>query len=81
MKTIQKLTIMISKQILRKRLGVAIGKSISPKEFSWFFGRYCEKVNLPDLKNAKQLTYEEVEGFSRYAGYDLKYPIPIPFLT
>ena len=72
---------MISKQVLRKRLGLAIGKIISPKEFSWFFGRYCEVAGLPALKNTKQLTYDEVEGFSRYAGYDLKYPIPLPLLT
>jgi len=71
---------MLSKQLLRKRLGSAIGKEISPKAFSWFFSRYCEVSGMSSLKNSKQLTEEEVIGFSRYAGYDLRYPIPLPML-
>jgi hypothetical protein len=73
---------MTSKAVLRKRLGVAIGKSISPKEFSWFFERFCEKnpTYLP-LKRARNIDPNALDAFSRYAGYDLRFPIPLPFLT
>ena len=71
---------MLTKQLLRKRLGVAIGKSISPKEFTWFFACFCEKRGCPSLRNVRKLTHDEVQAFSEYAGYDLHFPIPLPFL-
>ena len=72
---------MVTKQLLRKRLGVAIGKSISPKEFSWFFACFCEKTGREGLKNVRKLTNNEVQAFSEYAGYDLNFPIPLPHLS
>ena len=69
---------MISKSLLRKRLSVAIGENIPPATFTWFFRCFCESVSQPQLKNTKELTTEEVNAFSRYAGYDLKFPIPLP---
>ena len=73
---------MISKAILRKRLGVAIGKIVSPKEFSWFFDYFCEKTaQCKSLKRARNIDTNTLEAFSRFAGYDLQFPIPLPFLT
>lgn len=73
---------MIPKALLRKRLGVAIGKPVAPKEFSWFFESFIEKnPNYATLKRAKHLDSDAVEDFSRFAGYDLRFPIPLPFLT
>ena len=69
---------MISKELLRKRLSVAIGKNIPKSTFTWFFGCFCEAVSQPQLKTVKALNMEETEAFSRYAGYDLKFPIPLP---
>ena len=72
---------MISKQLLRKRLSVAAGKDISPKEFSWFFECFCAKYpQYQELKRVRNLEADVVEAFSRYAGYDLRFPIPLPFL-
>ena len=73
---------MITKSLLRKRLGVAIGKSLSPKEFTWFFESFCEKnPQYQLLKRARNLDANAVDAFSRFAGYDLRFPIPLPFLT
>lgn len=69
---------MTSKQLLRKRLSVALGKQVSPADFSWFFSCFTNAVNRPDLRTAKQLTYEDVTLFSKYCGYDLHFPIPLP---
>ena len=71
---------MTSKQLLRKRLSVAVGKTIQPSDFSWFFRYFCEKTNRPELRTAKELTYEEVCLFSQFCGYDLNFPIPLPIL-
>ena len=72
---------MISKQLLRKRLSVAAGKDISPKELSWFFECFCRKYpQYQELKRVRNLEADVVEAFSRYAGYDLRFPIPLPFL-
>lgn len=73
---------MTTKALLRKRIGLAIGKNISPKEFSWFFDSFCEKnTQFRVLKRVRNLDANAVEAFSHYAGYDLRFPIPIPFLT
>ena len=72
---------MIPKQLLRKRLSLAIGKDISPKDFTWFFAYFCEKSQRPGLKNAKKLTHDEVQAFSEFSGYDLHFPIPLPLWT
>ena len=72
---------MISKQLLRKRLSLAIGKQISPKDFTWFFAYFCEKNERMALKNVRKLTHDEVQAFSEFCGYDLHFPIPLPLLS
>ena len=71
---------MISKTVLRQRLGVAIAKRLTPAEFSSFFACFCEHDNRHDLRTAKELSSEDAMAFSRYAGYDLLFPIPIPLI-
>ena len=73
---------MISKALLRKRLGVAIGKPVTTKEFTWFFDCFIEKnPTYATLKRARNIDSDAVEAFSRFAGYNLRFPIPLPFLT
>jgi len=69
---------MISKLIIKKRLGVAIGKPVSDKKFAVFFGYFCEKVHRDDLRMSKSLKPEDLLLFSRFCGYDLRFPIPLP---
>ena len=69
---------MTSKQILRKRLGVAIGQSVTQTQFTRFFACFCERQGCPQLRTAKELDYDEVTAFSQYCGYDLHFPIPLP---
>ena len=70
---------MISKAILRERLGKAIGKEIDESHFAWFFSRFCDVNNLAkDIRCAKRIDDETVKAFSEYAGYDLRFPIPLP---
>ena len=73
---------MTPKSILCKRLSTAIGKTIPPADFTWFFKRFCELYGLPKkIRTAKTLDEETVMAFSRYAGYDLRFPIPLPLLA
>ena len=73
---------MTSKAILRKRLSTAIGKELNSSEFTWFFGRFCEVYGMPKaVKTAKQIGEEVVMAFSEYAGYDLRFPIPLPMMA
>lgn len=69
---------MTSKALLRKRLGSAIGKNLTPAEFTAFFACFCSHDIRPELRTVKALTYEDVEAFSRYCGYNLNFPIPLP---
>ena len=70
---------MTPKSILCKRLSTAIGKTIPPADFTWFFKRFCEAYEVPPkVRTAKTLDEETVMAFSRYAGYDLRFPIPLP---
>jgi len=70
---------MIPKKILCKRLSTAVGGDVS-LDFPWFFGYFCEKEGRPDLRTKKNLELEDVEAFSRFCGYDLRFPIPLPLL-
>ena len=73
---------MIGKAILRKRLGVALGKEVSEYEFTWFFGYFCERTKRPrEVLTAKELTETQVMAFSEFCGYDLRCPIPLPLLV
>jgi len=69
---------MISKQLLRKRLSVAIDKNLSQPEFSHFFVYFCEREKRDDLRTVKNLEEEDVMVFSWFCGYDLRFPIPLP---
>jgi hypothetical protein len=69
---------MISKRLLAKRLSTAIGKELSQPEFAHFFAYFCERKKRPDLRTLKNLEEEDVEIFSRFCGYDLRFPIPLP---
>ena len=70
---------MISKSVLHKRLNKAIGQEIDEKKFSMFFLRFCEVYGVSEkVKNAHQLDDDTVMAFSEYAGYDLRFPIPLP---
>jgi hypothetical protein len=72
---------MTSKALLRKRLGVAIGKPLSPKEFTWFFAYFCEKnPQHSEYLRSTQIDANTEDAFSHFAGYDLRFPIPIPLL-
>lgn len=72
---------MITKALLRKRLSLAIGKQLAPSDFTWFFTAFCEKAKRPELRTAKQLDEESLHAFSEFAGYDLRFPIPLPLTT
>ena len=70
---------MISKALLRKRLSTAIGQKIDDKKFTMLFLRFCEVYGVSTkVKYAHQLDEETVKAFSEYAGYDLRFPIPLP---
>ena len=72
---------MTAKALLRKRLSIALGTQVKPADFTWFFKTFCEKTNRPDLRTAKELSLEDVEAFSQFCGYELKYPIPLPIMV
>ena len=69
---------MISKQLLAKRLSVAIGKKLSQSEFAHFFAYFCEHEKRPDLRTVKNLDEKDVVVFNWFCGYDLRFPIPLP---
>ena len=69
---------MTSKSIIKKRLGVALGKSVSDKQFAEFFAYFCERTGRKDLRCSRQLNDSDLMLFSRFAGYDLRFPIPLP---
>ena len=73
---------MIGKAILRKRLGVALGKEVSEYEFTWFFGYFCDLMHQRSaVRTAKELDEKTVIAFSIFCGYDLRCPIPLPLLV
>jgi len=57
-----------------------LGEEIKYDQFGWFFQRFCEVYNRPDLINLHQISTDDVLLFSQYAGYDLRFkkPVPIP---
>ena len=69
---------MISKAILYKRLCTALGEEIKYDQFRWFFKRFCEVYNRPDLINLHQISTDDVLLFSQYAQYDLRLENPVP---
>ena len=69
---------MTSKAVLYKRLCTAVGEELKYDQFRWFFKRFCEVYNRPDLISAKQLEAEDVLLFSQYAQYDLRFKKPVP---
>ena len=69
---------MTSKAVLYKRLCTAVGEELKYDQFRWFFKRFCEVYQRPDLISAKQLDEEDVILFSQYAQYDLRFDNPVP---
>ena len=81
---------MISKQLLRRRLSIAIGKDVQYSDFTWFFGRFLVQAPkiarklktkirpVNEIKSAKTLNPAEINVFSEYCGYNLNFPIPLP---
>ena len=46
---------------------------VSEKEFSRWFGIYCEMTHQPDdVLNAKELTAEQTDAFAKWLGYPLR---------
>ncbi len=69
---------MITKALLRKRLSLAIGKQLTPAEFTAFFACFCAHDKRTELRTTKELSFQDVTAFSNYCGYDLHFPIPTP---
>ena len=69
---------MTPKSIVKKRLGVALGKAVSDKQFAEFFAYFCERTGRKDLRFVRQLSDSDLILFGRFAGYDLRFPIPLP---
>ena len=73
---------MITKSLLRTRLEVALGQKLPKSTFTWFFGYFCDMYGLPsNIRTAKQLDEATVIAFSECAGYDLRFPIPLPLMV
>ena len=70
---------MIPKKVLCKRLCTAVGSDIT-LQFPWFFRYFCEKEHREDLRTKKHLSEQDVQAFSRFCGYDLRFPIPLPLV-
>lgn len=71
---------MTTKVLIRQRLSTAIGKKLSQAEFSHFFVYFCEREHREDLKRCHALDETDLLQFSRFCGYDLRFPIPLPLL-
>ena len=62
-----------SKSTLRLTLEHNMHQPVSEKEFSRWFGIYCEMTHQPDdVLNAKELTAEQVDTFAKWLGYHLR---------
>ena len=72
---------MTSKRVLYKRLCTAVGEQFTYDRFIWFFQRFCELYNKPELITAKRIPPEDVLLFSHYAQYDLRFDKPVPINT
>lgn len=61
------------KNDLRLALQAKMGQPVSEKEFARWFGIYCDMTAQPDdIRNAKELSANEVAALSKWLGYALK---------
>ena len=60
------------KNDLRLVLQANMGQPVSEKEFARWFGIYCDMTGQPDdIRNAKELSANEVDALSKWLGYKL----------
>ena len=60
------------KNDLRLTLQAKMGQPVSEKEFARWFGIYCDMTShSDDIRNAKELSADEVEALSQWLGYEL----------
>ena len=61
------------KNDLRLALQAKMGQPVSEKEVARWFGIYCDMTAQPDdIRNAKELSANEVAALSKWLGYALK---------
>ena len=61
------------KSTLRLTLERNMRQPVSDKEFSRWFGIYCEMTHQPaDVLTAKELTTPQVDNFANWLGYPLR---------
>ena len=61
------------KSDLRLTLQKNMHQPVSEKEFSRWFGIYCEMTRQPDdVLNAKELSAEQTDAFAKWLGYPLR---------
>ena len=54
-------------------LQAKMGQPVSEKEFARWFGIYCDMTGQSDdIRNAKELSANEVDALSKWLGYALK---------
>ena len=62
-----------TKSQLRLTLQKNMHQPVTEKEFSRWFGIYCERTHQPDeVLNAKELTAEQVDDLAKWLGYPLR---------
>lgn len=60
------------KNDLRLALQAKMGQTVSEKEFARWFGIYCDMTGQSDdIRNAKELSANEVDALSKWLGYEL----------
>lgn len=60
------------KNDLRLALQAKMGQPVSEKEFARWFGIYCDMTGQSDdIRNAKELSANEVDALSKWLGYEL----------
>ncbi len=60
------------KNDLRLVLQANVGQPVSEKEFARWFGIYCDMTGQSDdIRNAKELSANEVDALSKWLGYEL----------
>lgn len=63
---------MYKKQELRLTLERNMKTTVTAKEFARWFGIYCDmKGKSDDIRNAKELSANEVDALSKWLGYEL----------
>lgn len=62
----------LRKTLEKKMRKTKPGTKVSAKEFARWFGIYCDMTGKPDdIRNAKELSANEVKALSVWLGYEL----------